>query len=141
MITSTKANSTGPTLIAPCGINCRLFLAYGRDRKPCPGCQGENAFKPPSCAACRIKNCARLASGQVAGCVKCDQFPCERLAHLDKRYRTKYGASPIENLISIEEIGMLAFIKNENEKWSCPNCGMLLCMHSAECLSCGVAWH
>ena len=38
------------TLIAPCGMNCRLCLAYIRDKKACPGCLGDDHFKSISCA-------------------------------------------------------------------------------------------
>ena len=136
----TKTNSTSPMLIAPCGINCRLCRAYVRDKKACQGCRGENTFKSNACATCLIKNCEKMVKGKFEYCFECDEFPCARLTHLDKRYRTKYGTSAIENLINIKKFGIRNFVKNENKKWTCPECGAMICMHKPLCLSCGYVW-
>jgi hypothetical protein len=128
-------------LIAPCGINCRLCRAYGRDRNPCPGCRGEDTSKAKTCAHCRIKNCAKLAAGGFKYCFECDEFPCERVTHLDKRYRTRYATSPIQNLIDIQASGIRRFVKAEDQKWTCPRCSAMLCMHDPQCHSCGYVWH
>ena len=135
---TTKINSTDPFLIAPCGINCRLCRAYARDKNGCPGCRGEDAQKSVSCLRCKIKNCERLVTGKFQFCFECDQFPCALVAHLDKRYRTRYGLSVIDNLVNIENLGMDWFVKNENQKWACPSCGELVSMHLPHCLACGV---
>src|SRR5690606_40228259 len=50
-------------------------------------------------------------------------YPCKRLKSLDKRYRTKYHMSMIENMDAIQEIGMPAFLVSQEEKWRCPTCG------------------
>ena len=138
-----KINPTIPILIAPCGIDCRLCRAYVRVGKsiPCPGCRGDNANKARSCVTCRIKNCEKMIEGKYDYCFDCNIFPCARLNHLDKRYKTKYGTSPIENLQSIKEIGIRKFVENENKKWICPECGTMICMHIPKCLSCGYEWH
>jgi hypothetical protein len=136
----TKTSPTSPELIAPCGINCRLCHAYVRDKNACPGCRFDDAHKPKSCVMCRIKNCVNLGTGEIAFCFTCDGFPCARLAHLDKRYRTRYGTNVIANLRSIQNAGLQNFIESENEKWTCPRCGDMLCMHKPACLSCGYAW-
>jgi len=139
-MSNTKINSTSPSLIAPCGINCRLCRAYVRDKKACPGCREDGASKSNACVTCQIKNCEVRINGKIEYCFDCDQFPCERLIHLDKRYRTKYETSPIDNLINIKNIGIRDFIENENMKWACPECGAMLCMHKPHCLSCGHVW-
>jgi rubrerythrin len=56
---------------------------------------------------------------------------------LEKRYLLKYGESPIQNLNRIKEEGIDTFIKIEKEKWKCPKCGHLLCVHKEACLICG----
>ena len=136
-----NSNSTSPVWIAPCGINCRLCRAYGRERNPCPGCRVEDASKPKTRLMCRIKTCENMLQGKIEYCFDCGDFPCARLMHLDKRYRTKYGTSVIDNLLNLRKIGIKKFIKNENKKWTCPRCGAMLCMHEPQCLSCGFAWH
>jgi hypothetical protein len=137
---STKTGVMCATLIAPCGMNCRLCRAYGRAVKACPSCRGDDSFKSRACIACRIKNCEKIVNGEVEYCFDCDGFPCARLNHLDKRYRTKYGMSVIDNLESIRKFGMRHFIRNEEERWTCPRCGEILCVHKPQCVSCQHKW-
>jgi hypothetical protein len=66
------------------------------------------------------------------------KFPCRRIKDLDKRYRTKYGVSLIENLNTIKEIGLTQFVELEKGKWKCSNCGQLLCVHRDTCINCGI---
>jgi hypothetical protein len=47
---------------------------------------------------------------------------------LDKRYRTKYGMSMIENLEFIDKKGIRKFLKNEEGKWT--RKGKTLCVHN-----------
>ena len=70
-------------------------------------------------------------------CSECSKFPCKRIKNLDKRYKTRYGESPIQNLQNIINIGEEAFIRVENEEWKCSQCGGLLCAHRDSCLNCG----
>lgn len=130
-----------PTLIAPCGINCRLCHAFVREKNICPGCRIDDSHKMKSCLMCRIKNCEKLLKGGFKYCYECDIFPCALVKHLDKRYRTKYGASPIDNLNTILKNGIDQLIENEYSKWICPECGAILCMHKPQCLSCGYIWN
>jgi uncharacterized protein DUF3795 len=136
----TKKNAMSAALIAPCGMNCRLCRAYGRDRNACPGCRGDDSLKPKTRVLCRIKTCEKIVRGKVRYCFNCDSFPCDRLNHLDTRYRTKYGMSMIDNLVHIKKSGIRLFIRNEKEKWTCPECGQLICVHQPQCLSCGHTW-
>ena len=127
------------TMIAPCGMNCTLCIGHLRQRKPCPGCHGEDAQKPGHCVTCRIVHCEELAKTDSAFCYACNSFPCPRLKRLDKRYRTKYGMSMLENLRQIEQAGLEAFLANERVRWACPECGNLICVHREECMACGRA--
>ena len=69
-------------------------------------------------------------------CLECQDFPCKRLKSLDKRYRTKYHMSMIENLIFIRDYGLAKFLKREEEKWKCRDCGEMICCHNGLCLNC-----
>ena len=55
---------------------------------------------------------------------------------LEKRYVEKYKLSVIENLNYIKQHGEDEFIKRENERWKCKNCGEVLCVHRNYCLTC-----
>jgi len=122
--------------IAPCGMNCRLCYAYQRRKNTCAGCRGPDAGKPKYCVTCRIKNCPDLAGCGADFCYACDRFPCARLKQLDRRYRTKYGMSMLENLGAIREKGLAAFLAAETEVWLC-DCGSFLSVHRGECPNCG----
>lgn len=139
MIT-TKTNRTNANLIAPCGIDCRLCRAYGRERNPCPGCRAKRGFTGKGAFQCSV-HCERLAHQEFNYCFECDEFPCKRLKHLDKRYQTRYATSPLANLDHIRADGIREFVRTENEKWACPECGSMLCMHQPLCASCGRRWH
>lgn len=128
-------------LIAPCGMNCGLCSGYLRGKKNCLGCNGVNEGKPNYCVVCRIKSCEQLSGDEQSFCGDCETFPCKRLKQLDKRYRTKYGMSMIENLGSIREIGLDVFVASEQKRWTCPECGGLICVHKVTCLACGYVWN
>ena len=129
------------SLIAPCGMNCRLCHAYIRDKKVCPGCYGNDNLKSKTAAMCRIKNCEILKAGKFKYCFECENFPCARMIHLDKRYRTKYGMSMIDNLETIKQVGIGNFIIQEKERWACSKCGGIICVHKGDCIYCGNNWH
>jgi hypothetical protein len=121
--------------IAPCGINCATCYAYQREKNKCPGCRFKDDCKQISVLGCRIKNCEHLKGHRF--CFQCDIFPCTRLKNLDKRYVTKYRMSMLENQEMIKKMGIIEFVKNEKERWKCPKCGSLTCVHKFECENCG----
>jgi hypothetical protein len=123
-------------MIAPCGINCGTCKAYLRVRNRCYGCREDFESKRKTCAECRIKNCDMLAKTSFYFCYECEIFPCEKMKHIDKRYRIRYRASLIQNLITIKEIGITDFLKLEEKKWTCPNCGATTSIHCEKCLAC-----
>ncbi len=130
-------------LIAPCGMNCALCASYlamkldlrkkGSGKTYCAGCRprGKN------CAFMK-KACHLLGEGLVRFCYECQDFPCRRLKALDKRYRTNYHMSMIENLEFIRDRGMEQFLTSEEEKWRCPTCGGVISCHNGICYECGL---
>jgi hypothetical protein len=137
---STKTTAISTKLIAPCGMNCRLCIAFTRETKPCPGCRGDDSVKSKTRVMCLIKNCEKISNSKVKYCYSCDSFPCSRLKDLDKRYGTKYGMSMIDNLENIRKFGIRQFIRSEKDKWRCPECGEILCVHKQQCLYCQHTW-
>ena len=128
-------------LIAPCGMNCGLCVSYLAMKYDL----NKRGFKRVYCKGClpRGKNCLHmgdrcdlLGEGLVRFCYECEKFPCSRLKDLDKRYRTRYHMSMIENLKFIKEHGIESFLEKEEEKWRCPECGEVICCHNGLCLNC-----
>ncbi|HDP68638.1 MAG TPA: DUF3795 domain-containing protein [Candidatus Marinimicrobia bacterium] len=125
-------------LIAPCGMNCALCMAFQREKNHCSGCNLDNENKPKSCVRCIIVNCELRKQTASGFCYECSKFPCHRMKQLDKRYRTKYRMSMLENLEYIRLNGLKRFIGFESERWRCQNCGQLVSVHRTYCLHCGV---
>jgi hypothetical protein len=120
-------------MIAPCGINCGVCIGYLRDKNKCLGCNAPEETNLHHCSVCIIKHCSLKKNY----CYTCKQFPCQRLKQLDKRYRTRYNTSLINNLMAIKEIGIKEFIKKDEKKWKCKNCSSVISIHRKACLECG----
>ena len=124
------------TLVAPCGMNCGICLAFLREKNKCPGCRGPDEKKPVTRSQCKIKNCSTFRREKSSFCFECKTFPCDRLKLLDKRYQTKYSMSMIENLKDIKKLGMINFIAKEKIRWTCSECGGTVCVHKGYCYNC-----
>jgi hypothetical protein len=125
--------------IAQCGINCGACIGFfgytmsgSRRKHACVGCRTRASL----CAFIK-KNCKALANGEhVDFCFECSDFPCEKLAKIEETYNRKYGLSLIGNLNYIKENGMDAFLEQEQQKWKCPTCGGVICIHTKRCYTC-----
>ena len=136
------ANSKFPAeLVAPCGMNCAICRAYIACTHGIPRVRGKITYCAgcvPRAKNCYIKrNCKKLTKHEIPSCSECTTMPCEKLEHLDKRYRERYGMSMVENLKLLKAKGMDEFLKNQAEKYTCPSCGDVVCVHDARCYSCG----
>jgi len=120
-------------LIAPCGMNCGICSGYLREKNKCHGCRGRGPGKPEYCKTCKMVTCDK-AKGKY--CFSCDSYPCTRLKQLDKRYRTKYNMSMLENLENIRKLGIRKFVRNEKKRWAC-KCGGVINVHKGVCFECG----
>jgi len=123
-------------LIAPCGMNCGICMAYLREKNRCVGCNIDSPDKRKTRLNCTIRNCPERIDG-AQFCFTCTKYPCTRLRQLDKRYRTKYSMSMIENLNAIRDFGLDRFMEIENTRWVCPKCGHPICIHNGRCYHCG----
>lgn len=123
-------------LIAPCGMNCGTCIAYLRPKNKCVGCRTETDNKPKTRVMCIVKNCINLEQTSSGFCYDCETFPCKRINQLDRRYRTKYKTSFIENLLFIKEKGIDKFLEYESKRRTCTECGSILSVHRDKCLVC-----
>jgi hypothetical protein len=127
-----------PELVAPCGMNCAICIAH-------IGYHMNNSKKKVACTGCRIRNkncafiikrCKYLPKKEVEFCFECSEFPCENLKKLDKKYRTKYNMSMIENLEFIKKNGMKKFLDQQEKKYKCKKCDGVICVHDNKCYEC-----
>jgi hypothetical protein len=124
-------------LIAPCGMNCGICIAFLRERNPCPGCRMIDTKTAKTRLHCIVRDCNILKDNNWMHCSdRCNEYPCKRLKSLDKRYRTKYHMSMLENLAMIKNQGMNAFLAGQERKWTCPTCGSTICCHNGLCYNC-----
>ncbi len=132
-----------PELVAPCGINCALckrYLAFKNKIPPakgviyCEGCRPSDRHCTLLKPACR--RILKLAESEIDYCCDCNSFPCEKLSHLDVRYRENYGVSPVDNLEEIRDRGLAEFLEEQSRRYSCEKCGSLICMHDKKCYKC-----
>lgn len=123
-------------MIAPCGMNCAICLGHLREKRKCLGCNIDSPNKRLSCQKCRIKNCEVIQNSEKKLCYECEKFPCARLKQLDERYSTNYSMSMTGNLEQIKNLGMDVFLKNQEAKYTCKECGGTICVHRGFCLEC-----
>src|SRR5512136_3126457 len=138
-----KGMSSTGELIAPCGMNCGVCASYlamkndlkkkGFGKKYCAGCQPRGKNR-----SFMAKQCDLVGKGLVRFCYECSDYPCRRLKDLDKRYRTKYHMSMIENLNFLKAHGIGPFLKKEAARWRCSECGGVICCHNGLCLNCNL---
>lgn len=107
-------NPITQALIAPCGMNCGVCRGFLREKNACRGCRRTDENMPVTRLNCKMRTCARRTG---SFCCHCPDFPCDRLKIMDKRYRTKYGMSQIENLEFIRENGIRRFLAAERLRW------------------------
>jgi hypothetical protein len=127
--------------IAPCGMNCGTCIAFLRKRNKCHGCRIDDSTNLKTRVLCKIKNCVSLKDTVSGFCYECVTFPCQRIRNIDKRYRTKYHTSFIENLLAIRENGIEYFLALEGRRRKCPSCGSVISVHRNNCLTCMVELH
>ena len=125
-------------MIAPCGMNCAICKYHYRKKNTCPGCRSEDEEKLKGCRECIIVNCDEIKKKGLEFCFSCSIIPCKRLKNLDKRYKTKYHMSMLENLEFIKNKGVIAFLEKEEDRWKCLSCGGIVTCHGGMCLSCDV---
>jgi len=132
MKTNTEVTTT---MLAPCGMNCAVCYVHLKEKKPCPGCRGQDASKPEHCRKCEIKDC--VTSQGLDFCFECLTFPCVSIKRLDKSYRQRYQVSLIDNAIRIKTAGAKQHLLEEKEKWTCSVCGGVISLHDRACSECG----
>ena len=142
-------------LVAPCGLycgSCPLYKARTdralaekiaqqrgiqvEDLPVCLGCKAQQGHIPVMGEPiCGTYDCVINQRG-LRFCYECEDFPCKNLKHIDKRYKTNFKMSMIENLEFIKKHGIKDFLENEDKKWKCPNCGEIICCHNGICFNC-----
>lgn len=126
-------------LISSCGFNCALCVYNQRNEKEkgyCAGCDAKGGIKKVRCTNCALKTCHPQQIANIRFCYECDEFPCQKLKRLDKKYIKRANTSMIANLKYIQQNGMEAFLESETNRWKCKNCGEIISIHNQLCMKC-----
>lgn len=141
-----------PELLAPCGLYCgvcavyiahrdgnekfkeRLLGVYGlssTEQVRCRGCLSEERFL--YCDACPIKDCNSQKGYQ--GCHQCADWPCDYVENFPLPVGKKVMLHAIP---AWRELGTEAWVRAEEERYRCPQCGYSLFRGARHCRSCGI---
>ncbi len=103
------------------------------DRLMCTGCRTPAAF----CFGgdCEVKTCAEHRG--VAFCPDCADYPCNRIrrSRVGESYRRLLSADAGR----LHEVGVSAWLREQDVKWRCSGCGAKVPAGSESCPACGRA--
>jgi predicted RNA-binding Zn-ribbon protein involved in translation (DUF1610 family) len=105
------------------------------DDLKCFGCKsGQVAI---FCTDCEIKACAE--DKQLDFCFQCDEFPCARMIEFRDDEKYPYHQVVFNSLEDIRQKGIDTWLKEQDARWSCPNCGERFAWRDEVCKHCGGA--
>ncbi len=130
-------------LIASCGMNCGVCVAYlnfshgtkkGKYKVQCKGCRPRDKH----CAFFK-QRCNLLKNKKVEFCFECKDFPCKQLLKFDEKYKKRgWDVSFSENNKRIKKVGLKKFIKEQENKFQCSKCGGTISVHDNKCYDCQI---
>ena len=146
----------GEHLVAVCGLYCGACTLYRtrRDNNPqrlkevlqtlsqrgqvatdfeCDGCLGGGRLTP-YCRECEMRLCAAEKPG-VTRCSDCPEFPCSLVNDFNSD-GVRHHAEVIDSLHQIQQVGAAAWLKEQQERWSCPQCGIPIDWYARVCFKC-----
>ncbi|MBN2425603.1 MAG: DUF3795 domain-containing protein [Calditrichaceae bacterium] len=101
----------------------------------CDGCLSGGKLAA-HCQNCAIRKCAANKQ-KDSRCTDCEELPCYRITNLINMGHYLHRQEYLPNLKKIREMGVQKWIKYEEERWRCPQCGMPMSWYDAECVRCG----
>ena len=101
----------------------------------CDGCLSGGTLAP-HCQRCNIRLCA-LDKHTDARCTNCEELPCRRVTNLINMGGYLHREEYLPNLKKMKEMGVQEWVKYEEERWRCPQCGLPMSWYDAECAGCG----
>ena len=125
-----KRASTEPTK-APKGVPPANWM----DGLLCDGCLSGGKLAA-HCQRCNIRLCA-LDKQDNSRCSDCEDLPCYRITNLINMGRYLHRDEYLPNLKKMREMGVQKWVKYEEERWRCPQCGLPMSWYDAECIGCG----
>ena len=107
----------------------------------CEGCRSAQVYA--GCSRCPLQDCAKK-KGLEGFCPDCSSYPCMRtrlfgwfakLFGFEKKL--PHQTEKKVNLRRIAEVGMDAWLEEQEKKWRCPDCGTPYSWYLSTCVKCG----
>ena len=95
----------------------------------CKGCLSDDLFM--HCKQCEIRDCVQEKS--YAGCHECSDFPCQ---YIDDFSMTIGKKVILRSIPYIQEHGIEKWIKDEEARYFCPDCGNKVFRGATRCNQC-----
>jgi len=86
------------------------------------------------CRKCDIKQCA--VERGVENCSACGKFPCRRIMNLNDDDAVHHS-SVLRNLRTIAAVGVKAWLRRQDRRWRCRECGARFTWYAPKCKACG----
>ena len=154
-----------PDLVSPCGLYCGVCAIYiahrdnnqkfkerlvnlykggvsGKGILPncenlsiedikCRGCLSDELFM--HCRQCEVRKCTREKG--YTGCHQCDECPCQYIDNFPMAVGKKVILRAIPHR---REVGTEKWVRDEEARYTCPECGNKLFRGAAKCNQCKV---
>lgn len=98
----------------------------------CKGCLSDDLFM--HCKQCEIRDCVQEKG--YAGCHECNDFPCQYIDDFSMAIGKKVI---LRSIPYIQEHGVEKWIKDEEARYFCPDCGNKVFRGATRCNRCKVA--
>jgi hypothetical protein len=118
----------------PMKANIDGFVAYMNNQR-CDGCLS-GGMLAGHCQTCEIRLCAANKQND-SRCSDCEELPCYRITKLINMGGYPHRKEYLPNLKKIREMGVQEWVKYEEKRWRCPQCGLPMSWYDAECAGCG----
>jgi len=145
-------------LAAPCGLYCGACSIYIADKRDdiakleqmvpgisqycgksleikdlaCEGCLSDTVAI--HCRECTIRSCA--AGKGYSNCSNCADVPCKSIIEFNNDGMLHHG-EVLKNLLSQQEIGVAAWIEQQQDRWRCTKCNCAVDWYADQCPECG----
>lgn len=101
----------------------------------CEGCLSSGKIFA-ICRVCGFRDCA-LQKG-VTHCSQCADSPCQELVDFSNDVFPHHG-EVLANIRRQRDIGIDAWIAEQEQRWRCPHCGCATDWYASQCPDCGAA--
>jgi hypothetical protein len=126
-------------LLTYCGLYCGACPSYHRGT--CFGCRSKDkSQKRTSKWGCKIRQCC-INEKEGLHCGECSEFPCSKISnklidsHSDDS-RFTYRHEIPDNIKEINRLGYNKWIKREENRWTCDECGAAITFYDYKCVKC-----